>query len=110
MKRRRIKNLRNQRKRWRHCRDEKKHYEYELRYEDVCYAVADACTKALKKHGFWGFHHSCYVPDMNVRYLLFLKSIGLGNMEARELTFYDEKGMGETSDFNKEMELLLFDM
>ena len=45
-----------------------------------------------------------------VRYLLFLKAIALGNMAARELTFYDEKGQGETADFNKEMELLLFDM
>lgn len=92
------------------CRDEDKHYEYELKYQDVCYAVADACTKALKKHGFWGYHNSCYTPDMNVRYLLFLKSVGLGNMEARKLTYYDEKGQGETSDFEKEMELLLFDM
>ena len=27
-------------------------------------------------------------------------------MEACELTYYDERGKGETSDFNKEMELL----
>lgn len=47
---------------------------------------------------------------MNIRYLLFFKSIALGNMEARELTFYDEKGKGETSDFSKEIELLVFDM
>lgn len=91
-------------------RDEDRHYEYILNYEDVCYAVADACTRALKKHGFWGYHHACYTADMNVRYLLLLKAIGLGNMEARELTYYEEKGQGETSDFAKEMELLLFDM
>lgn len=92
------------------CRAEIKHYEYEVKYEDMCYAVADACTRALKKHGFWGYHRACYTPDMNVRYLLFLKSVALGNMEARELTYYEEQGKGETSDFNKEIELLLFDM
>lgn len=91
-------------------RSEVKVYDYTVRYEDICYAVADACTKALKKHGFWGYHKATYDQDMNIRYLLFLKSIALGNMEARELTYYDEKGEGETADFNKELELLLFDM
>lgn len=92
------------------CRGETKHYEYEVPYEDMCYAVAAACTAAIKKHGFWGYHYATYTEDMNVRYLLFLKSIGLGNTEARELTFYDEKGQGETGCFDKEIELLLFDM
>ena len=91
-------------------RDEEEHHEYEVRYDDMCYAVADACTKTLKRHGFWGYHSATYSCDMNIRYLLFLKSIALGNMEARELTIYDEKGRGETSDFEKELELLLFDM
>ncbi len=91
-------------------RKETKEYDYTVRYDDLCYAVADACTKAIKKHGFWGYHQATYTEDMNLRILLFLKAIALGNTEARELTFYDEKGQGETADFNKEMELLLFDM
>ena len=91
-------------------RDEKQEYDFTVKYEDMCYAVADACTKALKKHGFWGYHQATYTEDLNIRMLLFLKSIALGNMEARELTFYDEQGEGETADFNKELELLLFDM
>lgn len=66
--------------------------------------------KPSKKHGFWGYHQATYTEDLNIRMLLFLKSIALGNMEARELTFYDEQGEGETADFNKELELLLFDM
>lgn len=91
-------------------RDITKHYEYKVSYRDMCYAVADACTKALKKHGVLGYYHSIYLPDMNIRYLLFLKSIALDNSEAIELTYYDEKGHGETTDFQKEMELLQFDM
>ena len=85
-------------------------HEYEVRYEDMCYAVAGACTRALKKHGLWGYYHAIYQPDMNLRYLLFLKCVALNNFEARELIFYDEKGQGETSDFQKELELLQFDM
>ena len=38
-------------------RSEIKHYEYTVDYADMCYAVADACTKALKKHGFNGYHN-----------------------------------------------------
>ena len=91
-------------------RDKVEIHEYEVAYEDLCYAVADACTKALKKHGIWGYYHAIYNPDMNLRYLLFLKSVALNNFEARKLTFYEEKGQGETSDFQKEMELLLFDL
>ena len=91
-------------------RKEYEFHEYEVRYEDMCYAVADACTRAIKKHGLWGYYHAIYHPDMNLRYLLLLKSIALNNFEARTLTFNDEKGRGESSDFQKELELLQFDM
>ena len=93
-----------------HERTETKVYDYKFKYEDLCYAVADACTKALKKHGFNGYHAATYEEDVNVRFLLFLKAVGLRNMEACETTWYQEKGKGETSDFAKEIELLLFDM
>lgn len=87
-----------------------KHYKYSVRYADFCYAVAKACTEALKKHGFTGYHRATYTQDFNVRYLLFLKGVALGDLEACKLTYYEEKGTGETSDFSKELELLLFDM
>ena len=76
----------------------------------MCYAVADAYTKALKKHGFWGYHQATYTEDISIRMLLFLKSIALGNLETRDLVFHDNEKEGETADFNKELELLLFDM
>lgn len=91
-------------------RAELKTYDYQLRYEDLCYAVADACTKAMKKHGFLGYHAATYVEDINVRYLLFLKAAALRCMEACKVTWYQDKGKGDTSDFSKELELLLFDM
>ncbi len=85
-------------------------YHYEVDFSDFCYAVAKACTEAMKKHGFCGYRRATYNQDFNVRQLLLLKSIALKNFEAVELTYYDEKGKGETSDFSKEIELLLFDM
>lgn len=91
------------------CRDETKHYEYNVRYKDFCYAVAKTCTEVLKSHGIYGYHHSIYQDDMHLRYLLFVKSVALDNFEARALTDMGDKN-GEGSPFEKEIELLLFDM
>ena len=91
------------------CRGEDKHYEYNVRYKDFCYAVAKTCTEVLKSHGIYGYHHSIYEDDMHLRYLLFIKSVALDNFESRELTDMGDKN-GESSPFEKELELLLFDM
>lgn len=91
------------------CRDETKHYEYNVRYKDFCYAVAKTCTEVLKSHGIYGYHHSIYQDDMHLRYLLFIKSVALDNFEVRVLTDMGDKN-GEGSSFEKEIELLLFDM
>lgn len=91
------------------CRDEDKHYEYNVRYKDFCYAVAKTCTEVLKSHGIYGYHHSIYEDDMHLRYLLFIKSVALDNFEARVLTDKGDKN-GEGSSFEKEIELLMFDM
>ena len=91
------------------CRGEAKHYEHIVRYKDFCYAVAKTCTEVLKSHGIYGYHHSIYQDDMHLRYLLFIKSVALDNFEARVLTDMGDKN-GEGSPFEKEIELLLFDM
>ena len=90
-------------------RNEDKHYEYNVRYKDFCYAVAKTCTEVLKSHGIYGYHHSIYEDDIHLRYLLFIKSVALDNFESRELTDMGDKN-GESSPFEKELELLLFDM
>ena len=58
---------------------------------------------------FGGGHICANSYDMNVRILLFLKCVGLQNYEAHELRKSNYE-IEETSDFNKELELLLFDM
>jgi len=85
-------------------------YNYKVPYRDFCYAVAKACTETIKKHGFIGYHHSVGYHDINIRRLLFLKCIALNNFEACELTYYEDNEHGETTDINKEIELLLFEM
>ena len=90
------------------CRDEAEHYEYNVRYQDFCYVVARACTEALKRNGIYGYHYSIYDDDIHLRYLLFIKSVALDNFEARALTASVENGWATS--FEKEIELLTFDM
>ncbi len=93
-----------------HVEHHEKTFEYSLPYKEFCYSVAKACTEMLKEYGFGGYYNSTYTQDMNLRHLLFIKSVALDNFEALELTHYEEQGHGETTDFEKELELLMFDM
>ena len=81
---------------------------YSVKTIDLCYAVAKACTDVLKKYGFYGYRYSTEHDYFNLHELLYIKSVALLNFEARELTF-DNGGAMQTS-FEKEVELLLFDM
>ena len=90
-------------------RDEQKHYSYQVNYKDFCYAVAKTCTEVLKSHGIYGYHHSTYEDDINLRHLLFIKAVALNCLETRILKD-NGHGLGESTSFEKELELLLFDM
>ena len=85
-------------------------YEYIVRFEDMCYAVAKAATRALKRHGIYGFHVSTYTDDINIRELLYLKCKALDNYEVRELSNVCDMEHGSRSNLKNELELLLFDM
>lgn len=94
-------------------------FTYTVDARDLCYAIAKAATKALKKYGFRGYHSSsgsceCFGDSINIEQLLFLKAYALNVLEVRELKTVWRKpkswmGAAGTS-FEKEMELLLFDM
>ena len=83
---------------------------YEVRYKDLCYAIAKACTETLKKFGILGYHHSTYEEDIPLRYFLFLKAVALDRLDLLKLDNVEEERFAVTSSFEKEMELLLFDM
>lgn len=93
-------------------------FKYTVDGRDLCYAVARAYTEALKKYGFQGYLRSTgqqYIGDVfEMEELLFVKAYALDAMEARELKEEWRKPkswMGaDSSSFEKEMELFLFDM
>ena len=85
---------------------------------DLCYAIARGYTEAIKKYGFQGYLRSTgqqYLGDsFEIEELLFVKAYALDVMESRELSTAWEKPKSwrgaEKSSFEKEIELLLFDM
>jgi len=83
-------------------------FDFDVKYNDLCYAVGKAMTDVMKQRGLYGYWYS--VSDqIDVVHLLFLKAVALGNTEACKLMKYGQDE-GEQTDFAKEMELLLFDM
>ena len=95
-----------------------KRREFTIDGRDLCYAVAKACTEALKKYGFKGYLKSSgdqYLGDsIDIEILLFIKAYALDALEARATQQLWQHPQGwmhaESSSFEKEMELLLFDM
>ena len=83
---------------------------YTLKTKDFCYAVAKACTEVLKKYGFYGYRYSTEYDHFILYQLLYIKSFALGNFEARELTPNGENNWDMRTSFEKEIELLMFDM
>lgn len=70
-------------------------------------AVANGCVEALKKYGIFGWSHSSYGQEMvNLRYVIFLKAVGLGReAELMERDETEEKRGPKTS-LKKELEIL----
>ncbi len=91
---------------------------------DLCYAVAKASTDAMKKYGIYGYHLTCgadangFGDSIDIERLLFIKAYALNAMEARKISdagkhpLYpdDDLYCASISPFEKEIELLLFDM
>ena len=91
---------------------------YTVDGRDLCYAIAKACTEALKKYGFKGYLKSnsgYYLGDsIDIEQLLFIKAYALDAMDVRKTVKAWENPHGwmnaDASAFEKEIELLMFDM
>lgn len=83
--------------------------QYTVKTKDLCYAVAKACTEVLKEYGIYGYRYSTEQDYFKLHQLLYIKSFAFGNFEARELISEENDWVKKTS-FEKEIELLLFDM
>lgn len=96
----------------------KGNFNYTVDGRDLCYAIAKGYTEALKKYGFQGYLRSTgmqYIGDtFEMEELLFVKAYALDAMETRVLKKAWEHPKGwmsaDFSSFEKEIELLLFDM
>ena len=84
---------------------------------DLCYAVAQCCTEALKKYGIKGYTASTggyYVGEcFNLEKLLFVKAYALDALDickAEVCSAPVSWGAVAATNFKKEMELLFFDM
>ena len=86
---------------------------------DLCYAAAKGYTEALKKYGFYGYYSSAcgefsVCASVHMERFLFIKAYALNAMEARALSkAWDNPHSWRSAyktDFEKEIELLLFDM
>ncbi|MBR3869888.1 MAG: hypothetical protein IKJ17_00070 [Clostridia bacterium] len=75
---------------------------FSVYHKDLCYAVAKACTEVLKEYGVFGYRYSTEYDDLKLHQLLYIKAVAL---DAFEIIADKEK-----TSFEKEMELLLFDM
>jgi len=84
--------------------------EFKVNGKDFCYAVAKGCTEVLKEFGFYGYRFSTEGDYFIMHQLLFIKAYALDNMEARELIQVTPWLGACKSSFEKELELLLFDM
>lgn len=95
-------------------------FTYTVDGRDLCYAVAKAYTDAIKQYGFYGYYSSTggncngFGDIIDLHMILFIKAYALGGMEVRKLTttWVDRENCdhAESSPFEKEIELLLFDM
>lgn len=82
---------------------------YTVKTKDFCYAIAKACTEVLKEYGFYGYRYSTEHDYFKLHQLLYIKSVALGNFEARKTFAVDGELIKRTS-FADEIELLTFDM
>lgn len=90
--------------------EEPKFMSFELPYEDLCYAVAAACTTMIKTRGIMGYHYLMGQGDINIRYLLYIKAVAIGFPELFHLRCENEDYPRYSTDFDDEMQLLYFDM
>jgi len=92
-----------------------------LKAQDLCYAVAKACTKALKRCGIYGYYLSSgancngYGDLLNIQHLLFVKAYALNATDIRcpvEIWRHPKHNYLSTdaTPFEQEIEILLFDM
>lgn len=78
---------------------------FSISTKELCYAIAKACTEILKEYGFYGYRLVTEWDYFKIYQLLYIKAFALDCMEMRSCD--NEEGK---TNFNDEIELLMFDM
>ncbi len=81
---------------------------FSVNTRDFCYAVAKACTDVLKDFGFYGYRLATEWDYFKIHQLLYIKALALDCLEMRYCPA-SSNSLPKTN-FNQEIELLLFDM
>lgn len=84
--------------------EEQSTHTYQVRYKDLCYAVARSVTDLLVRYGLMGCYESTWMDDINIRHLLRIKEIAL-DMEIERKT--DSQSDICSSDLKQELEFLI---
>lgn len=85
--------------------EKNRQYGYIIRYKDLCYAVAKAITNFVAEYGIIGSFESSWMKDINLRHLLKIKGIAMGEAVTENVGAGDNWKITTTLD--EEIQLLL---
>ena len=91
-------------------RSEDKKYSYSIYFSDLCYAITDAYTKAIKKYGLYGYAKGSYGDYTKISQVLFLKSIAIKDLGYLNIEYDRFERFSMNTNILNEIELLFFDL
>lgn len=81
-------------------------YTYQVKYKDLCYAVAKGVTELLVRYGLIGYYETTWMDDINIRHFLHIKEIAL-DMKIELESAQQESRIIYTTRLGQEMDLLI---
>ena len=79
---------------------------YQVKYKDLCYAVAKGATEVLVWYGLIGYYESTWMEDINIRHFLHIKEIAL-DMKIEMESAHKESHTIFSTRLGQEMDLLI---
>ncbi len=79
---------------------------YQVKYKDLCYALAKGVTEIFVRYGLIGYYESTWMEDINIRHFLHIKEIALG-MKIEMESDMQESRSTFTTRLGQEMDLLI---
>ena len=86
--------------------EEESSHTYQVKYKDLCYAVAKGVTEILVRYGLIGYYETTWMEDINIRHFLHIKEIAL-DMKIELESDPQESRSIYTTRLGQEMDLLI---